>query len=92
MGYESSILAISELNVFVKVGYDHCIVGTYSNLDIIIPSTATDRQGCKKCTLVHFFWSYLATVSDRPPDEVLETYPSIYASVKGTSPPCTYHR
>ena len=70
----------------IQVGYDHCIVGTYSNLDIIYPSTATDRQGCKKCTLVHFFRSYLATVSDRPPGEILETYPSIYASVKGTSP------
>ena len=32
MGYENNILAIYELNVFVKIGYDHCIVGTYSNL------------------------------------------------------------
>ena len=58
-----------------------------ANLDITIPSTATDRQGCKKCTQVHLFWSYLATVSDRPPRNVLETYPSTHASVKVTSPP-----
>ena len=61
MGYESSILAILELNVLVKVGYDHCIVGTYSNLDIIIPSTATDRQGCKK--LYSLLWCSLCGVT-----------------------------
>ena len=51
------------------------------------PSTAADRQDVKKCTLVHFFWSYLATVSDRPPREFLKTYPSTQAPVKGTSTP-----
>ena len=41
----------------VKVGYDHCIVGTYSNLDIIYPSTATDRQppGLKEMYLSTLF-------------------------------------
>jgi len=51
------------------------------------PSTAADRQDIEKCTQVQRFWSYLATVSDRPPREFLKTYQSTQAPVKGTSSP-----
>ena len=56
------------------------------------PSTAADRQDINKCTQVQSFWSYLATVSDRPPRECLKTYQSTQAPVKGTSTPLFGHQ
>ena len=55
---------------------------------VVDPSTWTDHHDLNtKCTQVHYFWSYLATVSDRPPRDFLRMYLSTQALVKGTSPP-----